>query len=166
MEGIKPHSTLVKEFTEQSMGISCPLQPRPMTKEQVRFILDMFKSEMEELALTVCDTYEEAVEMVRCPYSDTKRTYVKKDNRTEEELIAEQVDCFVDIEYYGLNALAKSGINAEPVFHEVHQANMNKKHSDGQFHRREDGKVEKPEGWKEGNVVAVIEKQKKDGSWN
>lgn len=154
----------VKEFTEQASGRECPSRPVPMNKEEVSFIIKMCKSELWELAMTVCDTPEEAMEMVTCKLIDINPAYKKP--QSELSIIAEQADAFVDINYYCLNAAAKKGINLRPIFVEVHQANMNKKFPDGEFHRRDDGKIIKPDNWREPDIEGVIQKQMISGSWN
>lgn len=72
-------------------------------------------------------------------------------------IAAEQGDAVVDCWYYGLNACAKKGINASMIFDEVHRANMDKRDPEsGVFMRREDGKIIKPLGWKEPDLVSVM----------
>jgi predicted HAD superfamily Cof-like phosphohydrolase len=160
----KSHSILVKEFTEESRNIPCPSFPSPLNKEEVNFIIRMIKSELWELAVTVSDNNDEALVLISSISDiDTNPNYKKPTSETS--LIAEQVDAFVDIYYYSLNALSKKGINMEPVFQEVHKANMNKRFGDGKFHRRDDGKIIKPEEWKEPDIDRVIEKMKREGSW-
>jgi predicted HAD superfamily Cof-like phosphohydrolase len=156
------NADLVKEFTEQSTGIVCPVTPRAMTKSEVSFLIKMCVSELVELAQTVADDNEESMEMVRSSVDVDLKTNYKKPT-TETELIAEQADAPVDMWYYSLNALAKVGVNASKVFDEVHRANMNKKWDDGKFHRREDGKIIKPDNWQEPNMVAVIQDQIENG---
>lgn len=152
----------VKQFTEESMGLDCPLVPRPMDKTEVAFLIKMLTSELVELAQTVCENNDEAMEMVRSSVSvDLNSNYVKPQN--EVELMAQQADAPVDLWYYSLNAFAKVGINLSKIFDVVHQANMDKKWPDGKFHRRPDGKVIKPEDWKEPDINAEIVKQIKNG---
>ena len=64
----------------------------------------------------------------------------------------------VDIWYYSLNAAAKKGIDLSKIFEEVHAANMAKKDpTTGKFIIREsDGKIIKPDGWKEPNIMTTL----------
>jgi hypothetical protein len=63
-------------------------------------------------------------------------------------VIAEQADALVDIYYYSLNCASKKGVNLSSIFGIVHAANMAKRDpATGQFLRRADGKIIKPEGW-------------------
>lgn len=148
----------VKEFTELSTGIEIPKQPQPMTKEQVQFLIRMCCSELVELAQTVCDNSEEAVNMVKDGTNTDLKPNYKPPNDTIE-LIAHQADALVDCWYYGLNAFCKSGVDLSAVFDVVHEANMAKRFPDGKFHRREDGKIIKPPNWHEPDIVAEIKRQ-------
>ena len=56
----KTHTSLVKEFTEESMGIKLPTRPSKMSKEEVRFIVRMVISELMELCTTVTPSVEDA----------------------------------------------------------------------------------------------------------
>lgn len=61
-----------------------------------------------------------------------------------------------DLLYVTYGAIWACGVDPDPVFEEVHSANMRK--LDGP--RRADGKVLKPEGWQPANVRKVIEAMK------
>lgn len=152
------HTDLVKEFTEQSLGICLPNNPSPMNKDEVRFIVRMVLSEMLELCTTVTPNVEEATNFLQdcCLELDIPR---ESSAKNETELMAEQYDAFVDAWYYMLNTAAKKGVNLDSIFQVVHQANMNKRFPDGKFHRREDGKIIKPDGWKEADIVGEIDRQ-------
>lgn len=162
MNSTSSHSQLVKEFTEESMGVKLPKTPSPMTKEEVRFIVKMVMSEMLELCTTVCPSVDQAYECIGECWRNTDVPKECKFENTEEgtvALMAEQYDAFVDAWYYMLNTAAKKGVDLEGIFQVVHSANMKKRFPDGTFHRREDGKVIKPEEWKEPNIVEEIKRQ-------
>jgi predicted HAD superfamily Cof-like phosphohydrolase len=154
------HTSLVKEFTEQSLGVKLPIKPSKMTKEEVRFIVRMVISEMMELCTTVSPTVKDALDLFDdCIKTTDKPKPFHPETKTDTEIMAEQYDSFVDAWYYMLNTAVKKGANLDRIFQVVHGANMAKKFPDGTFHRREDGKVIKPEGWKEPDVVGEIQKQ-------
>ena len=155
----------VKQFTEESTGKVCPATPQIMNKDEVKFLISMVNSEMLELALTVCNSPEEAIQLFNdARFRDFNTNYVRPSSNVQ--LIAEQADAMVDAWYYMLNAGAKKGINLDKVFDVVQDANMNKRFPDGTFHRREDGKVIKPQDWKEPDIDSEIQRQLKHGSWN
>ena len=148
----------VLEFTEGSMGKNCPKTPQPMNRQEVEFIIKMIQSELCELAQTVTANSEEALKLLHdCIGVDVKTQYVAPTD--EVELIADQYDAFVDIWYYALNCSCKKGVDLSSIFDVVHEANMAKRFEDGTFHRREDGKVIKPPGWREPDVKGEILRQ-------
>lgn len=156
----KSHTELVKDFTEQSLGVTLPTTPSKMTKEEVRFIVRMVISEMMELCTTVTNSVEGAFNFFNECYCSCDRPKEFKKDATDEQIMAEQYDSFVDAWYYMLNTAVKKGANLDSIFHLVHGANMAKRHPDGLFHRRvEDGKVIKPEGWEEPDIVGEIKRQ-------
>ena len=61
-----------------------------------------------------------------------------------------------DLLYVTYGAILAFGVDPDPVFAEVHEANMRKLAGP----RREDGKILKPEGWEPADVAAVIERLK------
>jgi hypothetical protein len=72
----------------------------------------------------------------------------------------------VDVYYYSLNAACKKGVNISTVFDIVHGANMAKRDpATGQFIKREDGKIIKPEGWQGPDIKQEIARQMEHGSF-
>jgi predicted HAD superfamily Cof-like phosphohydrolase len=61
-----------------------------------------------------------------------------------------------DLLYVVYGAIEACGVDPDPVFAEVHRANMQK--MDGP--RRDDGKLLKPPGWQPADVEGVIERQR------
>ena len=154
----------VKEFTEQASGKQCSNSPSPMTLDETKFVLRMVLSEMVEMVSPLAQNSEEAINIVKsCIGTDVKSNY--KPPTDENRIAAEQYDAMVDSWYYMLNAACKKGVNLSKIFDVVHRANMDKRFPDGTFHKREDGKIIKPEGWKEPNIVDEIDRQSKEGAW-
>ena len=73
--------------------------------------------------------------------------------------MVEVVDALVDILYFVYGTAVELGVNLTPAFDEVHRSNMAKVWGDGLVHYREDGKVQKPEGWLPPDIGAVLETQ-------
>lgn len=140
------NSHKVNLFTSESTGLSIPKYPRKMNYDEVKFIIQMVQSELGELASTVSD---DPLQLLKdCIGTDFKQDYKRPE--TDEEIIIEQADAFADVMAYIYNACSKVGIYLDRAFSLVHKSNMNKKWSDGKFHRREsDGKVIKPPDWEE-----------------
>ena len=158
---VRSHTSLVKEFTEQSLGVKLPTRPSKMSKEEVRFIVRMVISEIMELCTTVNPSVDSSFDFFKeCLNECDRPKEFHPETKSDVEIIAEQYDSFVDAWYYMLNTAVKKGVDLDSIFHLVHGANMAKKFPDGTFHRRaEDGKVIKPDGWKEPNIVGEIQRQ-------
>jgi predicted HAD superfamily Cof-like phosphohydrolase len=158
-------SLAVKEFTEQSLNKTLPNTPRTMTLEEVKFLIKMNCEELQELLQTVlpenADTKEALLEIVQSSKKPLKKTF-----KDDVDIIAEQIDAFVDIDYYNNNAACKVGANPDDLFNEVHKANMGKRFPDGTFHKNSEGKIIKPENWKEPDLRSVVQRWKTSGTWN
>lgn len=118
----------VQKFTEASA--ECSQAPRCMTKKEWEFLKKMIADEISE------------VDAAFAPNEDTT------------PLLVEQVDGVVDIAYYMFNAIAKCGIDLDPIIDIVCQANLSKI-VDNKVLRDEDpdspryGKILKPANWKD-----------------
>jgi predicted HAD superfamily Cof-like phosphohydrolase len=77
------------------------------------------------------------------------------------ETVIDQADAMIDLMYFALGTMVEMGVNPEPLFNIVQEANMNKLWPDGKPRYREDGKILKPEGWQppEPKLKAEIERQ-------
>ena len=175
-------SQRVKMFTEAAAGdgAQLPATPRPMTREEVLFVVKMNIEELMELLVTVQPAgvkgeFDE-LEGKSHPNSGVRddllsivqnaRLPAKGKPTSEDELIADQVDAFVDIDYYNCNAACKAGMDVDAVFDVVHEkGNMAKKFPDGTFHRNEEGKIIKPPEWKEPDIVSIVQAWKLYGTW-
>lgn len=158
------HSECVKEFTDGYSGKNCPERPVEMNRDQVLFSIRMVMSEMHELACTVSETPEHATELMQTALGSMD--LCKNCTYTPVSRIAAQADSFVDAWYYMLNSACKAGMNLDPIFKTVHNANMDKRDPEtNTFLRREDGKVIKRPGWTEPDIQAIIQDQLEHGSW-
>ena len=70
------------------------------------------------------------------------------DELEEAKNVIQFADALLDIIYYVVDQGLRHGVNLDNLFLHVHSANMRKRFPDGTFHKREDGKVIKPEGWR------------------
>lgn len=114
--------------------------------------------ELFELCEATMETTDESFEVLEDALVDIKKTVER--GVTDEEIIADQQDALVDIIYCTMNVACKSGVNMEPIFDQVHRANMLKVDQEtGKVKRREDGKIMKPEGWAPPDIVEEIRKQ-------
>lgn len=92
-------------------------------------------------------------------------TKIRTEQKTVESNLIGQVDALTDANYFNYGSFVLMGVDPEPIFSIVHEANMGKLFSDGKPHYREsDGKVMKPENWErdfapEPKIRAEIERQ-------
>jgi hypothetical protein len=151
---------LVKQFTEESSGKKLPTKPTKMTKEEVRFITRMVISELLELVSTVSEDQDPLDWLKGCLNSLDIPKPFDASTKTDEEIMAEQYDAFGDWIIYTCDMAGKKGVDLDRFIQLAHEANMAKRFPDGTFHRRpEDGKVIKPQGWVEPDMVKEIKRQ-------
>ena len=74
--------------------------------------------------------------------------------------VTDWVHELADLLYVTYGAILACGVDPDPVFAEVHRANLSKAGGP----TREDGKVLKPPGWQPADVRGVIENQVNGGS--
>lgn len=153
----------VRTFAQESSG-DLPNQPKQLNLNEVKFICEMVISELAELCQTVLDDNKVLEFLHSCIGKDFKPNTLQ-DKCTQQELISLQSDALVDAIYYIYHTAAKKGINIDKIFNVVHKANMKKKFPDGTFHKRDDGKIIKPENWQEPNVTDEIKDQENNGSF-
>jgi hypothetical protein len=83
---------------------------------------------------------------------ERERQYVMMLEELESSLgsktAVEQIDALLDLIYVALGAVCEMGINPDPLFRIIHEANMQKVQG-GRPLQDENGKVQKPEGWQD-----------------
>lgn len=79
------------------------------------------------------------------------------------QTIEDQSDALIDLIYFALGTFTLMGVNPQPIFNIVQNANMSKVGQGGKVIRNEQGKIMKPDGWKapEPLIVKEIERQAK-----
>ncbi|MCA1021485.1 HAD family hydrolase [Halobacillus litoralis] len=91
---------------------------------------------------------------------------LEKQPDVSNKLVA-QMDALTDISYFNYGSFAVAGVEPQPLFDIVQEANMGKLWSDGKPRFREgDGKIQKPPHWEdtyapEPRLKAEIERQSK-----
>jgi len=75
--------------------------------------------------------------------------------------LVEVADALADIIYIACGTAVSYGIPLDDVFAEVHRSNMAKL-VDGKVIRREDGKIQKPEGWTAPDIKKILTKAQED----
>lgn len=69
--------------------------------------------------------------------------------------LEEAADAIGDLLYVTYGAAIRMGIDIEPIFAEIHRANMLKENGT----TRKDGKIMKPEGWQPPKIDALLKEQ-------
>ena len=126
---MKSNAEKIKEF-HVTMGGVAPDSPTMPDKG----LLDLRKT-------LICEEYNEVTEQFD--------RLISGDNDDLTSLVHE----LTDLLYVTYGAIWACGVDPDPVFEEVHRANMRK--LDGP--RRADGKVLKPEGWQPADVRKIID---------
>ena len=119
----------IKEF-HVTMGAAAPDRPTMPSAE----LLDLRKT------------------LIREEYNEVNEQFDKLISGEETDMTA-LVHELTDLLYVAYGAIWACGVDPDPVFAEVHDANMRK--LDGP--RRADGKILKPEGWQPADVSGVIQ---------
>lgn len=90
---------------------------------------------------------------------------IKEQQKEVRSPLIGQVDALTDANYFNYGSFVLLGIDPDPIFSIVHQANMGKVFPDGKpRYRKTDGKVMKPASWEkdfapEPKIRAEIERQ-------
>jgi len=148
----KTRQARILEFTKATAEVSDV--PRIMTRKEVQFLVKMNCEELMELLATVFHKEDDIrAQLASC--AALARPPQIREFKSETDVIANQVDALVDIDYFNGNAASKVGWDMDEVFDVVHEANMKKKHDDASF-RKVDGKVIKPPGWTPPDVEKVV----------
>ncbi|PAV30358.1 HAD family hydrolase [Virgibacillus profundi] len=91
---------------------------------------------------------------------------IEKNPDVDNKLVA-QMDALTDVSYFNYGSFAVAGVDPEPLFDIVQDANMGKLWEDGKpRYREEDNKIQKPPYWEflyapEAKLEAEIERQSK-----
>ena len=159
----KTEAEKVYEFTECA-GQTVKNSPELSSKSEVYFLVKMILDEVMELCATVDQPNDVKTKLISL--INESKDIPMFTSEKEEEIIAEQADALVDINYYGLNAMAKKGINLSKIFDIVHNSNMTKRNPvSGVFEKRADGKIIKPPTFIEPDVTGEILRQQKEGAF-
>lgn len=132
-----------------------PDEPRVPTAEETDFLIRMLMDEILEVLSIHYDSQlakSKLYEMIR-----TAKSLPKEPEPTVESF----ADGVCDIIIYALHSCCKMGIDMDPVFDEVMNANMRKRNPEtGKFDRRADGKIVKPKGFVPPDVKSAICKKR------
>jgi predicted HAD superfamily Cof-like phosphohydrolase len=124
-------------------------------EELVEFLYATAKGEKEEFINMVMG--------LKQSIDNTTSKIIEKGEPVEDVLVA-QADALTDINYFTQGSFVIMGVDPQPLFDIVQNANMAKLFPDGKpRYREEDGKIIKPDGWEapEPKLKAEIQRQMK-----
>lgn len=93
--------------------------------------------------------------LIREEYEEATAVFQRLINGQSDDIIP-LIHELTDLLYVVYGAIEACGVDPDPVFAEVHRANMQKMNGP----RRADGKLLKPPGWQPADVRGVIERQR------
>ncbi|WP_035053512.1 pyrophosphohydrolase domain-containing protein [Carnobacterium pleistocenium] len=126
------------------------------TEELVEFLYASVKGDIPKFDALVLEWQKATEEAIN---------RIKVQQKEVHSPLIGQVDALTDANYFNYGSFVLLGIDPEPIFSIVHQANMGKVFADGKpRHRKTDGKVMKPANWEtdfapEPKIRAEIERQ-------
>jgi predicted HAD superfamily Cof-like phosphohydrolase len=92
------------------------------------------------------------------------KSKISEEQKPVDDVLVAQADALIDESYFNNGSFAILGVEPEPLFDIVHEANMGKLHNGVAKYRESDGKVLKPANWErdfapEKRLKAEIERQ-------
>ena len=106
--------------------------------------------------------YQEKPTVLSMERAEKRYSWMKEEidefiEATKNSDIVEQADAMIDVMYFALGTLVEMGVEPENLFNIVQHANMSKLWADGKPHYKEDGKVKKPDTWKDPHNDLILE---------
>ena len=102
------------------------------------------------------DQSELYFKLIREEFDELVRAYFEKD-------MVEIADGCADLKWVIEGLENTLNLPQQEVWDEVARSNLAKISDDGKVHKREDGKVLKPEGWTPPDIKSIIKRKKKNG---
>lgn len=127
--------------------------PHALSKEQTLHRAGFKIEELVELLYATADNdsqqFEALVAGLHQKIDDAVQKIQRK-NQSVDDVLVGQVDAYIDLLYFTYGSFVLMGVNPEPLFDIVHEANMGKLFPDGKPHYDEHThKVLKPSDWEE-----------------
>jgi len=127
-------------------------KPTPMDEETALNRAVWTAEELVELLYATVggdeEDFHEIVDMFVNGIFEAEAKTIEKDPDVSDKVVA-QADALVDVNYFNYGSFAILGVQPQPLFDIVHEANMAKLHDGKPKYRESDGKIMKPEGWTE-----------------
>lgn len=156
-EGEHSQAKSVYTFTTES-GAEVAETPTPLSPESAKFIIRMMISEFAELCIACEYSAINTYDMLKEAIIKTASMVEPRDYSDIANKLVAQFGSMVMLWQDSWIFAQKHNVELNNIFKVVHDANMAKKWPDGKFHKREDGKIIKPDGWKEPDIIGAIGK--------
>ncbi|WP_420628142.1 hypothetical protein [Candidatus Leptofilum sp.] len=137
----QPGLTNAQKIVEFHNAVGAPVPEKPRVPP-----LDILKLRQKLLQ----EEFDEASEAL-----ERLTAVLQSNNPAQPTDVTDWVHELADLLYVTYGAILACGINPDPIFAEVHRANLSKAGGP----RRADGKILKPPGWQPADVHGVIENQ-------
>ncbi|MGG5317233.1 HAD family hydrolase [Enterococcus sp. AZ072] len=147
-----------------------PEKPTPFSSERAAFRAGFKIEEIVEFVYGAAKgdqvLFDQMIGQLHENIEQAKTKILDKQEPVTDQLTAE-VDALTDLLYFTYGSFALIGVDPQPIFEIVHQANMGKLFPDGKPHYHPDThKVLKPENWEqdyapEKLIQAELDKQKR-----
>lgn len=140
----QPGLTNAQKIVEFHKAVGAPVPPQPVVPSLE--ILQLRQKLLQEEFAEATEAWERLTAVLQ------------SGNHAQPVDVTDWVHELADLLYVTYGAILACGVDPDPVFAEVHRANLSKAGGP----RRADGKILKPPGWQPADVRNVIEKQSKD----
>ena len=165
----------VKAF-HKAFNYKSSVYPKPMPISDLRVRNSfVFEELVEGVYGTVHnkEAFENEIELIKKTIDKVKEDTIAKNKNNEvltsdSDVLIAQVDAMIDAKYFIEGNFDIMGVNPNPIFDIVHEANMGKLDENGKpIIRESDGKILKPENWErdfapEGRIENEIFKQSEE----
>lgn len=139
----QPGLTNAQKIVEFHAAVGAPVPPKPVVPSLE--ILNLRQKLLQE-------EFEEATEAL-----GELTAVLQANDPAQPADVTAWVHELTDILYVTYGAILACGVDPDPIFAEVHRANLSKAGGP----RRADGKILKPPGWQPADVRSMIERQEK-----
>lgn len=165
LKGLDFTKSLTDKF-HQMFGHKVSSTPTLPTATEVQNRVNYIAEELVEALGAMANDKGELVSMVddlieAISAAETKQVDAGFNTTDFDKLIA-LVDAFTDVNYFTSGTFSILGVEPQPMFDIVQDANMAKLGEDGKpIYRESDGKIMKPEGWEapEPKLAAELKRQ-------
>jgi predicted HAD superfamily Cof-like phosphohydrolase len=163
LKGLDYAKAQTDEF-HKAFGHPANIVPTELTAQQVQTRVHFIAEELVEALSAVSKTRTEFFQRVTDLMNAVQQAEEKENEKGigADDVVVALVDAFTDINVFTQGTFTMMGVEPQPVYDIVMEANMAKLGPDGKpIYRESDGKIMKPEGWEapEPKIAAEVKNQ-------